>query len=178
MHKGDRWRAWQTRGRGSLLGKRNLALIALFYMLLAPVTVVADCNPYIISLSAHGNANLSFEIEVADTARKRARGLMNRAHLAENAGMLFVFTPAQPVGFWMKDTLIPLDLLFFDDAGRLKHIHHNARPFDETPIIVSQNIRAVLEINGGLSEKFGLKPGLLGHHPSFLGLKNRSACKQ
>jgi uncharacterized membrane protein (UPF0127 family) len=102
---------------------------------------------------------------------------MHRDALDRDSGMLFVFTPPQPVGFWMKDTFIPLDLLFFDKDGRLVHIHENALPLDETPIVVSQNIRAVLEINGGLAKKLGLKLGLWAQHLSFSSTQNNRACK-
>ncbi len=73
--------------------------------------------------------------------------------------MLFVYEEPQPVAFWMRNTLIPLDMLFFDGSGRLERIHSNAVPHDETPIPGGNDIRYVLEINGGLAESLGIDLG-------------------
>jgi uncharacterized membrane protein (UPF0127 family) len=92
---------------------------------------------------------------------------MFRESLPQFSGMLFVYETAQPVAFWMRNTLIPLDMLFFDPAGRLTGIHANARPLDETPIPGGGNVRFVLEINGGLAEELGVEPGAELRHPAI-----------
>ena len=94
---------------------------------------------------------LRFSVEVADDAGERAEGLMFREAMPKFSGMLFVYESAQPVAFWMRNTLIPLDMLFFDGSGRLERIKVNATPHDETPVPGGNDIRYVLEINGGLA---------------------------
>ena len=100
-----------------------------------------------------------FSVEIADDAQERAQGLMNRESLPRFGGMLFVYPEAGPVAFWMRNTLIPLDMLFFDEAGRLARVHENAKPLDETPIIGGDAIRYVLEINGGMTKTLGIDEG-------------------
>jgi uncharacterized membrane protein (UPF0127 family) len=100
-----------------------------------------------------------FTVAVVDTPGALARGLMMVEHMPENAGMLFVFPQTREVSFWMKDTLIPLDMLFIDDAGYVASIHEGAIPHDTTSIPSGSPVRYVLEINGGVVEKLGLAPG-------------------
>ncbi|WP_439143073.1 DUF192 domain-containing protein [Planktotalea sp.] len=110
-----------------------------------------------------------FTIELADEPAERAQGLMHRESMARSAGMLFVFEQPQAVAFWMKNTLIPLDMIFIDSTGRIAHIHENAIPLDETPIPGGEGIYAVLEINGGLSKTYGIRTGDALQHPVFSG---------
>ncbi|WP_319823562.1 DUF192 domain-containing protein [Thalassovita sp.] len=107
-----------------------------------------------------------FSVELADDADERARGLMYREHLATSAGMLFVYPRPQRVSFWMRNTLIPLDMIFLDDRGTVRRVHENAVPGDETPIHGGDDIRFVLEVNGGMARKLGLTPGSVMRHPS------------
>lgn len=110
---------------------------------------------------------LSFQIEIADDASERAQGLMNRDSLARGAGMLFLYQTPQRVAFWMENTLIPLDMIFVDAAGVITRIHENAVPLDRTPIAGGDSVRAVLEINAGLSQRYGFAVGDELHHPAF-----------
>jgi uncharacterized protein len=100
-----------------------------------------------------------FQVEVAATPDQRERGLMQRQAMALNAGMLFVFDRDAPVAFWMKNTLISLDMLFVRSDGSIAHIHERAIPLDETAIPSRGSIRYVLEINGGLARTLGIRPG-------------------
>lgn len=109
-----------------------------------------------------------FRVEVADSADERALGLMNRESMPSSAGMLFVFPETQPVGFWMKNTLIPLDMLFVDEGGTVARIHHKAIPLDPTPIASGGPVRYVLEINGGLAAAMGITEGSQIRHPAIL----------
>ncbi|MCW9043762.1 MAG: DUF192 domain-containing protein [Pseudopelagicola sp.] len=109
-----------------------------------------------------------FRVEVADDAQERARGLMMRETLSQGAGMLFVFDETRPVSFWMKNTLIPLDMLFVDEAGVVTHLHHNAVPGDLTQIPSGGPVQFVLEINGGLARKLGISAQSEMRHPSIL----------
>ncbi|MGY6705881.1 DUF192 domain-containing protein [Roseinatronobacter sp.] len=106
-----------------------------------------------------------FRVEVADTEALRAQGLMNRENLARSAGMLFIFDAPTSPSFWMRNTLIPLDMIFVDPTGAVTHIHENAIPHDTTPIPGGDNVLMVLEINGGLSEAIGIDIGSQLRHP-------------
>jgi uncharacterized membrane protein (UPF0127 family) len=88
--------------------------------------------------------------EVADTDAARERGLMNRKNLPTDTGMLFVWPREEKVSFWMRNTLIPLDMLFIRN-GYVVAVAPNAKPLDETPIAPPMPVDAVLEVNGGWS---------------------------
>lgn len=108
-----------------------------------------------------------FSVELADDADERAVGLMNRESMARFSGMVFAYQREQPVAFWMKNTLIPLDILFFDRRGVLQHIHQNAIPLDLTAIPGGDKIQYVLEINGGVADMLGIKVGAEMRHSSI-----------
>ena len=154
---------------GSTTGGCRPGLIALLSVALTVGTggaVAADCSPETVSLRGEwGRAE--FSVEIADTPQSRARGLQGRNHLPTAAGMLFLYESAGPASFWMKDTPIHLDMLFISEAGTVSHIHRNAVPFDTTPIRAGGAVAAVLEINGGLSEQFGISEGSELRHPAF-----------
>jgi uncharacterized membrane protein (UPF0127 family) len=102
----------------------------------------------------------AFKVEDADTFERRETGLMCRTALAPNRGMLFDFRqPSEDVAFWMKNTLIPLDIVFIRPDGRVLSIARNARPLDETPLPAGGEVRGVLEIAGGRAAQIGLMPG-------------------
>jgi uncharacterized membrane protein (UPF0127 family) len=103
--------------------------------------------------------DFTFNIEVVDTEAGREHGLMDRKSLAPDAGMLFDFLTPQPVAFWMKDTLIPLDMVFIARDGVVKSIHADAQPLDLTPIPSDGPVQFVLEIAGGRAAQIGLEPG-------------------
>ena len=110
--------------------------------------------------------SMTFVVEVADDSAERAQGLMGRESLPTRGGMLFVYDIPNSVAFWMKNTLIPLDMLFFDGAGQLVSLHENARPLDETPIPGGAGVQFVLEINGGLARDLGIGPDARLRHPA------------
>lgn len=109
----------------------------------------------------------SFAVEVADTSEARARGLMFRDSLDLGAGMLFAYDGPRHVQFWMKNTLIPLDMVFADMTGTVTRVHANAVPGDLTPIDGGDGVGFVLEINGGLAERLGITPGSVFRHPAI-----------
>jgi uncharacterized membrane protein (UPF0127 family) len=139
--------------------------LALALTLWAAPALAADCAPDVADIRS-GATQLRFTVEVADDEAERAQGLMNRESLPRFGGMLFVYDSARPVSFWMKNTLIPLDMLFFDETGTLVSIHANAVPHDETPIPSGEPAQFVLEINGGAAAKLGLAPGAVLRHPA------------
>ncbi|VAW43955.1 FIG007785: exported protein [hydrothermal vent metagenome] len=106
----------------------------------------------------------SFVIELADTDNTRALGLMYREHMADDEGMLFVFPDTQRRAFWMKNTLIPLDILYFDQNQKLVSISENTPPCKNTTTRCpnypsAKPAKYVLEINAGLSQQYGFKSG-------------------
>jgi uncharacterized membrane protein (UPF0127 family) len=110
-----------------------------------------------------------FSIEIADTAEERARGLMFRENLPQSSGMLFLYEHPQPLSFWMKNTLIELDMIFLDSSGTVQTIHHRAQPGDLQPKSGGADLIAVLEINGGLAQALGISAGSQIRHPAFQG---------
>ena len=106
-------------------------------------------------------------VEIADTDERRTYGLMFRKVLPGDHGMIFDFQRDQPVAMWMRNTLIPLDMLFIARDGRVVNIHERAIPHDETAIPSEGPVRAVLELNGGTVARLGLKPGDLVRHAIF-----------
>jgi len=142
------------------------AALVLFLLASAPAAR-ADCAPDRLDLR-DGETQLRFTVEVADTEETRARGLMFRETLPRFGGMLFVYETTGPVAFWMKNTLIPLDMLFFDEAGVLTRVHPEAVPGDLTPIPGGDAVRYVLEIGGGSAASLGIVPGAEMRHPAVL----------
>jgi uncharacterized membrane protein (UPF0127 family) len=146
-----------------------MALVVLIFPLAAcREDAPAPGGSSVVSLvNAHG-ARHDFTVELAVSQQQMAKGLMNRTEMPPDVGMLFWFgKDERETSFWMKNTYIPLDMLFIRADGRIHHIHANARPLDETSIPSNGPVAAVLEINGGLAAQMGLKPGDMVHHPLF-----------
>jgi len=108
-----------------------------------------------------------FRVELADNDQSRARGMMFRTSMAPDAGMLFDFKQEQMASFWMRNTLLPLDMLFIRADGTILNIHQRAIPRDETGINSAGPVRAVLEVNGGTASRLGIKPGDKVEHAIF-----------
>lgn len=108
-----------------------------------------------------------FDIELALTPQQQAQGLMYRQSLAADAGMLFVYRPARAVSMWMKNTVIPLDMLFIAEDGEIVKIVERTVPFSLTTIPSDRRVLAVLEINGGTADRLGIRPGDRVVHPAF-----------
>lgn len=114
---------------------------------------------------------VSVSVEIADDEAERARGLMYRRDLPEDNGMLFIYDSPRAVSFWMRNTFIPLDLVFLDQQGTIRHIHRHAVPLDETPIpgAVADDPdpqrQMILEIGGGEADRLGLAVGQPMAHP-------------
>jgi len=126
----------------------------------------AACSPDRVTVEgAFGRA--AFSVTVADDNAERSRGLMFVEEMPTMAGMLFVYEGPRRATFWMRNTLIPLDMLFADPAGRITHIHENAVPLDETTIDGGEGVQFILEINGGMASRLGIAVGDVMQHPSM-----------
>jgi uncharacterized protein len=108
-----------------------------------------------------------FNVELADTAEKRAVGLMHRPSMPTESGMLFDFKTDAPVAMWMRNTRIPLDMLFITRDGRIANIAERTVPYSETTIPSKGPVRAVLELNGGTAARLKIRPGDRVDHPMF-----------
>ena len=109
----------------------------------------------------------SFAVEVADEPDERSQGLMFRTEMSAASGMLFVYDSPRRVQFWMKNTLLPLDMVFADSTGTVTRVHEGAVPGDLTAIDGGKGVQFVLEINAGLATKLGIAPGSVLRHPAI-----------
>lgn len=132
----------------------RFAMLAL--ALILPLAACAGSGPY-VELKGH-----RYTIEIAADEASRSHGLMDRTEMAADHGMLFVFDDDQPRAFWMKNTKIPLDMLFFDADRKLVSVQHRVPPCVADPCPAYSSgapARYVLELNGGEAEKLGLTSG-------------------
>ena len=106
-----------------------------------------------------GNRTHNFTVEVARTPQEQANGLMHRQSLAPDRGMIFPYSPPQDIAFWMKNTLIPLDMIFIRADGTIARIADNTVPLSLDPVPSLEPVVAVLEIAGGRAAELGVKPG-------------------
>jgi uncharacterized protein len=105
------------------------------------------------------NGTHRFTVEVARTPDEQATGLMNRQSLAPDAGMIFPFDQPQILTFWMKNTLIPLDMIFIRADGTIARIAANTTPQSLEPVSSGEPVAAVLELRGGRSAELGIREG-------------------
>jgi uncharacterized membrane protein (UPF0127 family) len=110
-----------------------------------------------------------FNIEIAITEKERSRGLMYRKELKQTEGMLFLYPKKQIIKMWMKNTLIPLDMIFINKSGKIIDIFKMTIPKDLTPIGPDVKLKGVLEINGGLTSYLNINKGDFIIHPSLNG---------
>jgi uncharacterized membrane protein (UPF0127 family) len=130
--------------------------LAASVLLALPLSAQAADN----QLTLHtGTGDYTFNVDVVDTPDSRAKGLMFVTELADDAGMLFDFKEEREVSFWMRNTFIPLDMIFIGTDGVVRNVHANARPHDVTSIPSDGPVQFVLEIPGGRAAEIGLAAG-------------------
>jgi uncharacterized membrane protein (UPF0127 family) len=145
--------------------------LALFFMAFAPSLRAADQEPMLLAVDPQplvaetGGGSKSFTIEIADSPDERSRGLMFRADMPADRGMLFVFEAERPVAFWMKNTPMPLDLVFIDNAGTVRSVLPG-EPFSEAVISPGMPVRFVLELKAGTAAGNGIRVGDQVRHPA------------
>jgi hypothetical protein len=148
----------------------RIAVFLLFVV--ASLAACADPSPSqtlpveTITIDTHHGPR-AFTVEIAADMKSQERGLMFRREMDPDAGMIFVFEAPQLVSFWMKNTFIPLDLMFVRADGTIASIAASAAPLSETSIPSSEPVRAVIEINGGRAQALGIAPGDRVHAPQF-----------
>jgi len=140
------------------------ALVAAALLLTSPSALAQALSP--VSIQS-GDKTHEFKVEIADTEEERVKGLMFRESLPKDGGMLFDFGAPQQATIWMKNTLIPLDILFIDEDGDVVAIARNAVPQSLRLITPGVPVKGVLEINGGAAAEFGINPGDKVVHPMF-----------
>lgn len=137
------------------------AITALFFLVALPALAEEpmrfDKEPLLIQTAA--GKTLHFTVEVAVTPDQRAHGLMFRKTMADDAGMIFDFGEPRRVAMWMENTFLPLDMLFADDTGTIRHIKENATPYSRDIIDSMSPVKYVVELNAGIVGKLGIKVG-------------------
>jgi uncharacterized membrane protein (UPF0127 family) len=152
--------------------RRRLFLLLSFSVLsLAPLgpagrLIAAELQP--LEITSKNGVHV-FAVEMAVTPEQQASGLMFRRELPEGQGMLFDFGHEQPTSFWMKNTYIPLDMIFIRGDGRIARIAENTVPLSEALVSSGGPVRAVLEVIGGTAKKLGIAPGDRVAHAIFRG---------
>lgn len=157
----------RTLGRASQAVPRRL-LGALLLALAMPLAAAMGLDPGELVIETSTGVH-RFTIELAATPGERSRGLMFRRSMRPDHGMLFDFKKPQPVAFWMKNTPLPLDMLFIDQTGTVVRVAADTVPFSEIPVPSEHPIRAVLEVNAGVAKRLGITPGATVLHPIFSG---------
>jgi uncharacterized membrane protein (UPF0127 family) len=142
---------------GAALIRRALAVIAVVPMALA-LNFAQAAELQTLEIASKSGVH-AFQVEMAITPEEKEHGLMFRRELPDGQGMLFDFQTDQNVAFWMKNTYIPLDMLFIRSDGRILRIAENTEPLSERNIPSGGPVRAVLEVIGGTAKKLGIAPG-------------------
>ena len=136
-----------------------LVALFLFFSLLLPVRAEVAFETGTLAIATESGKRLEFQVEWALTAEQRARGLMEREALADNAGMLFDFGETRMVTMWMANTPLSLDMVFIDEAGLVVRVAEKTTPFSEAIVGSGKPVRYALEIRGGRAAELGLKAG-------------------
>ena len=139
--------------------KRVRFILLLSVTLFSSVKMaLPSCEKNKLSIISSG-FNTIFDVEIANTPTKRAKGLMYREFLGTSSGMLFMYDKPGQLNFWMKNTPLSLDIIFFDKKGLIRSIYENAEPFSDKLIFGGNDLIGAIEINGGLTSKLGIAEG-------------------
>ena len=152
-----------------MIGRMVRSLLVGFLVLAVTLPALASETFERSSLTVEtaSGGHFRFDVEIAETPAQQSQGLMHRETIAADAGMLFVYRTVQPATFWMKNTLIPLDMIFISADGRIVNIHERAVPHSLDGIRSAGPVKGVLEINGGMASRLGIRPGDRVLHPVF-----------
>jgi uncharacterized membrane protein (UPF0127 family) len=134
--------------------------------LLTFASTVAQGEPptTVVTITSASGQAYDFLLEVADTEAQRQRGLMFREELPADGGMIFIYERPHVAAMWMKNTLIPLDMVFVDARGAIVHIAPHTTPHSLTPVTAGVAVKAVIELNGGSCDRLGIGVGDRVHY--------------
>ena len=147
-------------------GRRAAAWLLVAALAWAPAAAVETFQAGTAEIRS-GTDRHQFRVELAVTDAQHRQGLMHRLTLGENEGMLFLYTPPRRIRMWMKDTYIPLDMLFIRPDGAIAAIAEDTTPLSLAPIGPDVHVNGVLEVPAGTARRLGLRPGDRVHHPHF-----------
>lgn len=150
------------------LTRRHLFAVAAFLCVALSGAAASAADQSTLEIVTKNGVHV-FSVELAITDADRQKGLMFRKELPEGQGMLFDFKQDQDVSMWMRNTYIPLDMLFINADGRIRRIAENTTPLSERTIPSGGPVRGVLEVIGGTAKKLGIAPGDRVAHPLFSG---------
>ena len=136
-----------------------------FFLLL--IVLEGNAQQQYLQIKTSTAETIEFEIEIAATAEQRRQGLMFRTQLPDQSGMLLDYNTPREVSIWMKNTRIPLDILFINQQGEIVKIFRNARPGNLESIHSGSKVRAVLEVNAGVVDQYAITTGNRAHHEIF-----------
>lgn len=143
---------------------------ALFFLVVLVATGTGAAETFRKSdlvIQTAAGSRFRFDVDVAETARQREQGLMHRPRMADEEGMLFLYPSEQSVSMWMKNTLISLDMLFINPDGSIRNIQERAVPGSLATLSSTGPVLAVVELNGGLTQRLGIRPGDRVVHEAF-----------
>ena len=150
------------------LARRQVVAIAVFVCVALSATFAAAADQSTLEIVTKNGVHV-FNVELAINDADRQKGLMFRKELPEGQGILFDFKQDQDVSMWMRNTYIPLDMLFITSDGRIRRIAENTTPLSERTIPSGGPVRGVLEVIGGTAKKLGIAAGDRVAHPLFSG---------
>lgn len=150
------------------LTRRHLFAVAVFLCVALSGAAASAADQSTLEIVTKNGVHV-FSVELAINDADRQKGLMFRKELPEGQGMLFDFKQDQDVSMWMRNTYIPLDMLFINADGRIRRIAENTTPLSERTIPSGGPVRGVLEVIGGTAKKLGIAPGDRVAHPLFSG---------
>ena len=156
-----------SRHRGRLLTRLGGMVLGVVLLALTGPAVAVDFEHSRLVVETVTGAHYRFEIELAKTPDQLHQGLMFRDHLADDAGMLFLLGSEQIATFWMRNTFVPLDMLFIGRGGRIVNIRRNAVPGSSDLLTSERPVVAVLEVRAGLSARLGIRAGDRVVHPAL-----------
>lgn len=152
--------------------RARFIIVAWIAIALMPALAACDPTPQVAVVAGDKSLRAAVKVEIADTPDTRELGLMYRNHLGDNAGMLFIFPSPSATQFWMKNTVIPLDMLFADSNRKVVGIVANAQPYSEALLGGFGGTLYVLEVNGGYAAGHAIA---VGDRLEFQGFNPHSA---
>jgi len=140
----------------------SLPFVAGVFLLLgcqADADAIKGFTQTTIQIETRAGRSVELEVFLALSRKQQARGLMFVEELGDRQGMLFVYRESHNISMWMKNTVLPLDMLFIRQDGSIARIEKETEPFSLDSIVAGEPVLAVLELQGGIAEKYGIQPG-------------------